>query len=120
MIVSRNRHGRFHLSSKTEILIPEAISQLVGKRVLTVLAIKDYVQVNFECDVTLTIFNSCRIEPDSLPCINLELELQNYKNEELSLCFSKGAKIFVDLSDLGYRGPEALTVAGADGSYVAW
>ena len=83
---------------------------LVGTVVTEALRVHDYVQLLFEKDISLNIYNAWRLfNDDDLRTLNGATLLKvEEKPETLIFFFSHGQRLDIDLGDDAYNGPEAL------------
>jgi len=86
------------------------LGALVGMAVTDVLQVHDYVQLLFEKDISLNIYNAWRLcNGDDLRVLNGATLLKvEEKPETLIFSFSHGKRLDIDLCDDAYNGPEAL------------
>jgi len=95
---------------------------LVGLVVTDVLKVHDYVQLLFEKDISLNIYNAWRL------CNSADLRVLNgatllkveEKPETLIFFFSHGKRLDIDLCDDAYNGPEALELNIPGQPTVVW
>lgn len=99
-----------------------ALDELLGERVRSLEPVHDYWQLSIGL-ATLTIVNPFRPEGarlrEQLPGATLDSVLDN-RDSELTLTFSNGLTITVDLRKDAYVGPEAVIYHRPDGSTVVW
>lgn len=97
------------------------LDELLGERVRSFEPVHDYWQISIGL-ATITIANPFRPEGarlrEQLPGTTLESVLE--RDTELTLAFSNGLTITVDLSNDAHVGPEAVIYHRPDGSTVVW
>jgi hypothetical protein len=99
---------------------------LVGQSLRRVIWLHDYVQLEFQRGVILSIFNAFTVtgipegELDSL--IGKTVTKVSSSLESVVIRFGSGATISVDLRDTGYRhgGPEAMTLHSPGEPTIVW
>ena len=86
------------------------------------LKVHDYVQLLFEKDLSLNIYNVLRLcNDDDLRALNGATLLKvEEKPETLIFSFSHGKRLDVDLCDEAYNGPEALELTVPGQPTVVW
>ncbi|MFL9583506.1 hypothetical protein [Stenotrophomonas sp. AB1(2024)] len=103
----------------------DVFQYLKGKYVTLTLE-DDQVQVRTDDGWSLHIYNtstlSCDESADNLAHKSLRLELVDcvFDQFKMTLMFSGGKLLTVDLTDDGYSGPEAMQLNGPDGSIIIW
>jgi hypothetical protein len=80
----------------------------------------DYISIGFESGDAINVYNQCKLEPHPPPVTNVILEQVIESQVEVSLHFSGGVKLTINLRDEAYNGPEAIEWLRADGQYVIW
>ena len=95
---------------------------LVGLSVTGVLKIHDYVQLFFEQDITLNIYNDYRLEnsADIMSLKDAKVEKIEERQDELILYFLEAKHLHIDLRDEAYNGPEALQLNVPGEPTVIW
>ena len=95
---------------------------LVGMVVTDVLKVHDYVQLLFEKDISLNIYNVLRLyNDDDLRALNgATLLTVEEKPDTLIFSFSNGKHLDIDLGDDAYNGPEALELNIPGQPTVVW
>ena len=95
---------------------------LVGMVVTEALQIYDYVQLLFEKDISLNIYNALRLcNGDDLRVLNgAALLTVEEKPDTLIFAFSNGKRLDVNLCDTAYSGPEALELNVPGQPTVVW
>ena len=95
---------------------------LVGMVVTDALKVYDYVQLLFEQDISLNIYNTLRLcNGDDLRALNGATLLKvEEKPETLIFSFSNGQRLDIDLYDDAYNGPEALELNVPGQPTVVW
>jgi hypothetical protein len=95
---------------------------LVGLSVTGVLKIHDYVQLFFEKDITLNIYNDYRLTKGAEIASLKEARVEKIeeKQDELILYFSEAKRLRIDLRDEAYNGPEALQLNVPGEPTVVW
>ena len=95
---------------------------LVGMVVTDALKVYDYVQLLFEKNVSLNIYNALRLyNDDDLRVLNGATLLKvEEKPEKLIFSFSNGTRLDIDLCDDAYNGPEALELNIPGQPTVVW
>jgi hypothetical protein len=95
---------------------------LVGIAVTNALRVHDYVQVLFEQDIALNIYNEFKLfNGHDLSSLNgTKLLRAEEKQDELILYFSNGKRLDIDLRDEAYNGPEALELHIPGQPPVVW
>jgi len=95
---------------------------LVGMVVTDALQVHDYVQLLFEKDVSLNIYNGWRLcNGDDLRALNgATLLTVEEKQAKLIFSFSNGKGLDIDLCDDAYNGPEALELNIPGQPTVVW
>jgi len=95
---------------------------LVGMVVTEALRVHDYVQLLFEKDISLNIYNALRLcNGDDLRALNGATLLKvEEKPETLIFSFSNGQRLDIDLGDDAYNGPEALELNVPGQPTVVW
>ena len=95
---------------------------LVGMVVTEALQVYDYVQLLFEKDISLNIYNAWRLgNGDDLRVLNgATLLTVEETPEQLPLSFSNGTRLAIDLGDNAYNGPEALELHIPGQPTVVW
>ena len=98
------------------------LDALVGMAVPDVLKVHDYVQLLFEKDLSLNIYNVLRLcNDDDLRALNGATLLKvEEKPETLIFSFSNGQRLAIDLGDDAYNGPEALELNVPGQPTVVW
>ena len=88
------------------------LAVLVGLAVTDALQVHDYVQLLFEKDIVLNIYNALRLcHGDDLRALHGAMLLRvEEKPAQLILSFSHGRRLAIDLCDNAYNGPEALAL----------
>ena len=83
---------------------------LVDMIVTDALKVYDYVQLFFEKDISLNIYNALRLfNGEDLRALNgATLLTVEEKPDQLIFYFSNGQRLAMDLCDDAYNGPEAL------------
>ena len=86
------------------------------------LKVHDYVQLLFEKDLSLNIYNVLRLcNDDDLRALNGATLLKvEEKPETLIFSFSNGQRLAIDLGDDAYNGPEALELNVPGQPTVVW
>lgn len=99
------------------------LSPLVGRRVVTVEAIHDYIQLGFDSGDVLNVFNLYRIEGSG------DSDVHALIGQCLAAIFTQPWEVrlelgqlslIVSLLDTAYRGPEAIEFIPSSGSRVVW
>ncbi len=95
---------------------------LVGMVVTDALKVYDYVQLLFEQDIALNIYNALRLcNGDDLRALNGATLLKvEEKPDTLIFSFSNGQRLDIDLGDDAYNGPEALELNIPGQPTVVW
>jgi hypothetical protein len=95
---------------------------LVGMVVTDALKVHDYVQLLFEKDISLNIYNILRLcNGDDLRVLNGATLLKvEEKPDKLIFYFSNGKHLDIDLCDDAYNGPEALALNIPGQLTVVW
>ena len=95
---------------------------LVGMVVTDALKVYDYVQLLFEKDISLNIYNALRLgNGDDLRVLNGTTLLKvEEKPDRLIFYFSNGKRLDIDLCDDAYNGPEALELNIPGQPTVVW
>ena len=95
---------------------------LVGMVVTDALQVYDYVQLLFEQDISLNIYNALRLcHGDDLRVLNgATLLTVEETPEKLIFSFSNGTRLAIDLCDDAYNGPEALELHIPGQPTVVW
>jgi len=95
---------------------------LVGLSVTGVLKIHDYVQLCFEKDITLNIYNDYRLEngADIISLKDAKVKKIEEERDELILYLSEAKHLHIDLRDEAYNGPEALQLNVPGEPTVIW
>jgi hypothetical protein len=95
---------------------------LVGMVVTEALKVHDYVQLLFEKDISLNIYNALRLcNDDDLRTLKGATLLKvEEKPETLIFYFSNGKHLDIDLCDDAYNGPEALELNVPGQPAVVW
>ena len=95
---------------------------LVGMVVTDALKVHDYVQLLFEKDISLNIYNAWRLcNGDDLRVLNGATLLKvEEKPDTLIFSFSNGKRLDIDLCDDAYNGPEALELHIPGQPTVVW
>jgi hypothetical protein len=95
---------------------------LVGMSVTNALRVHDYVQLFFERDIVLNIYNEFKLfNGHDLSALNGAKLLEvGEKQDELALYFSNGTRLDIDLRDEAYNGPEALELHVPGQPPVVW
>jgi len=95
---------------------------LVGMAVMEALKVHDYVQLLFEKNVSLNIYNAWRLcGGDELRALDgATLLTVEEKLEELMFSFSNGQRLDIALCDDAYSGPEALELNVPGQPAVVW
>jgi len=98
------------------------LDALVGMAVTEVLKVHDYVQLLFEKDISLNIYNALRLyNGDDLRALNGAMLLTvEEKPDTLIFSFSNGKRLDVNLCDAAYSGPEALELNVPGQPTVVW
>jgi len=98
------------------------LDTLVGMVVTDVLKVHGYVQLLFEKDISLNIYNAWRLcNGADLRVLNGATLLQvEEKPETLIFSFSHGKRLDIDLCDDAYNGPEALELNIPGQPTVVW
>ena len=88
------------------------LAVLVGMVVTDALKVHDYVQLLFEQDIVLNIYNELRLcHGDDLRALNGATLLRvEEKPAQLLLSFSQGTRLDIDRGDDASHGPEALAL----------
>jgi hypothetical protein len=95
---------------------------LVGMVVTGTLKVYDYVQLLFEKDISLNIYNALRLcNGDDIRALNGATLLKvEEKPDTLIFSFSDGKRLDIDLCDDAYSGPEALELNIPGQPTVVW
>lgn len=95
---------------------------LVGMVVTDALQVHDYVQLLFEQDISLNIYNAWRLcNGDDLRALHGTTLLKvEEKPETLLFSFSNGKRLDIDLCNDAYNGPEALELNMPGQPPVVW
>ena len=95
---------------------------LVGIAVTDALKVRDYVQLLFERDIVLTIYNEFKLlnNHDVSSLSGAKLVKVEEKPEAVILYFSNGTRLHIDLRDEAYNGPEALELRVPGQPTVVW
>ena len=95
---------------------------LVGRVVTDALKVCDYVQLLFEKDISLNIYNALWLcNGDDLGVLNGATLLKvEEKPDKLIFHFSNGKHLDIDLDDDAYNGPEALELNVPGQPTVVW
>ena len=95
---------------------------LVGMVVTDALKVHDYVQLLFDQDISLNIYNALRLSHgDDLMMLNGATLLKvEEKPDKLIFYFSNGKHLDIDLGDDAYNGPEALELNIPGQPTVVW
>ena len=98
------------------------INVLVGMVVTDALQVHDYVQLLFEKDISLNIYNAWQMcNGDDLRALNgATLLTVEDKLDQLIFSFSHGTCLDIDLCDDAYNGPEALELNIPGQPTVVW
>lgn len=102
----------------------EPLLQLMGKKVIRAQSLHDYVQLFFERDEILNIYNELAV-PDELPklldgLVGSGLAGVQERENLLILRFDNGAELKVSMRDDAYRGPEAMQLITPGKPTVVW
>ncbi|MFO0699951.1 MAG: hypothetical protein U0236_12030 [Nitrospira sp.] len=100
----------------------DVLEQLIGRTVIRVDKVHDYLQLVLSGDAILSIFNHYQYSADSLTEIEgLQLLAVNQLAETISLNFGKGEIVLsVGMREDDYNGPEAMVLNRKDGPPVIW
>jgi len=95
---------------------------LVGMEVTDALQVHDYVQLLFEKDILLNIYNAWRLcHGDDLRALTgTTLLMVEEKQDTLIFYFSHGKRLDIHLCDAAYSGPEALELNIPGQPTVVW
>ena len=98
------------------------LDALVGMVVTGALKVYDYVQLFFEKDISVNIYNALRLfNGEELRALKGATLLQvEEKPEKLIFYFSNGQRLDIDLCDDAYNGPEALELNIPGQPTVVW
>ena len=98
------------------------LDALVGMLVTDALKVYDYVQLFFEKDISLNIYNALRLfNGEDLRALNgATLLTVEEKPDTLIFSFSNGKRLDVNLCDAAYSGPEALEMNVPGQPTVVW
>jgi hypothetical protein len=108
--------------STVRVVMTSKLDALVGMAVTDVLKVHDYVQLLFEKDISLNIYNALRLyNGDDLRALNgATLLTVEEKPDTLIFSFSNGKRLDVNLCDAAYSGPEALELNVPGQPTVVW
>lgn len=97
------------------------LHQLIGRTVVKIDKVHDYIQLVLSGDATLSIFNRYQISTQCLSEIEGDQLLEaNQLAETISLKFSKGAVLSVGMGEADYSGPEAMALHQKNKPTVIW
>ena len=93
---------------------------LIGKIISHVQFVYDYVQIYFDDDSILSIYNSCNLGKREVPCVigRRIASIDCTKGTSIKFTVDCTFVISVDLRDESYRSPEALQYLLADGRRI--
>jgi hypothetical protein len=108
--------------STVRVAMTSKLDVLAGMAVTDVLKVHGYVQLLFEKDISLNIYNELRLcNGDDLRALNGTMLLTvEEKQETLILYFSNGKRLDINLCDTAYSGPEALELNVPGQPTVVW
>lgn len=91
-----------------------------NKKIVSINYIHGYLQIFFEQNCTLNIFNNFTISKEII-CFKNEI-LKSFEEEKtfIKLIFSNDEYIIIDLSDDAYNGPEAIELSNDDKEIIIW
>jgi len=96
---------------------------LVGRDAISAENVHDYVQLSFENDIRLSIYNDIALDPGTVEIADFagrELISVKQGDDSISLQFSGHACISIDMRHEAYRGPEALELHRRSEPPVIW
>jgi len=98
------------------------LESLVGLVVTQVLRVHDYVQVLFEQDIVLNIYNEFKLSNghNISALTNTKLLRAEEKGDAVIFYFSNGTCLAIDLREEAYNGPEALELHVPGQPTVVW
>ena len=98
------------------------LGALVGMAVTDVLQVHDYVQLLFEKDISLNIYNALRLcHGDDLRALTGATLLRvEEKQDTFIFYFSNGKRLDIHLCNAAYSGPEALELNFPGQPTVVW
>ncbi|MDQ3265141.1 MAG: hypothetical protein M3Y59_16035 [Myxococcota bacterium] len=100
------------------------LDSLIGATVVRVEELHDYVQLLFDANRMLTIFNEMNVS-DELPqslrnLVGTHLARVEEQQAKVTFNFDNGTELSVNLSDDAYRGPEAMHLMRPGQPMVVW
>jgi hypothetical protein len=96
-----------------------ALSTIVGLRVSKTGTVHDYVQIAFEDDTMLSIFNPLKCD-GTLDALSGRIATEvNESSDEILILFD-GVRVAIDMRDDVYAGPEALVLHRSGFPPVVW
>ena len=97
------------------------LNDLVGKKIIYVEKVHDYIQIKFEGNDILSIYNKYEYNGIALDniktCKVLSVEETASK---IVLYLDDGKNIIVGMDNADYFGPEAMVLLCADGATMVW
>lgn len=101
--------------------LSEQLQDIVGSEVVETRPVHDYLQLFFEGKRILTIINPYSYAGGGVASLGgATLERVSEAGRQLSLEFSGGRVLVVDLRDESYNGPEAMTLQRPGLPTVVW
>ncbi|MBT4760580.1 MAG: hypothetical protein HOO06_02680 [Bdellovibrionaceae bacterium] len=95
---------------------------LIDLKVDKVVQVHDYIQLLFEREWVLNVYNDFKVTPnDELKKIQ-QMKLCQFSDESdlIKLVFSEGQTLIVKMSKEAWHGPEAVSLKGPDNQTFVW
>jgi hypothetical protein len=102
------------------------LKNLVGLHIDRAEMVHDYVQLRFDNDAVLNLYNKVDLigqsrEALAIPSIvGCAVKTAQAVGDAVELLMDRGQLLRISMLDADYRGPEAMEYIGADGARVVW
>jgi hypothetical protein len=103
------------------------LQELIGLKVLEIeVVFEEQLQVLFEDRICLSVYNKCRLTISETTLENKQILANTFlskvseNDQNITLLFSNGIELSIDMSEEAYQGPEAMTLHRPGQPIVVW
>ncbi len=103
------------------------LQKLIGLKILEIeVVFEEQLQVLFEDRICLSVFNKCRLTISETTLASGQILANTFlsnvyeNNQNITLTFSNGIELSIDMSEEAYQGPEAMTLYRPNQPIVVW